>query len=87
MYIAIIINIIFTVVEGNVEVAPTGFQELPVDVPHNKRIYWRVTATNISNNYSAAYATVASIVQSDLVDCPIALGVATTPDKLGNWWF
>ena len=77
-------NVNFTVVEGNVEVAPSGFQELPVDVPHNKRIYWRVTATNISNNYSAAYATVASIVQSDLVDCPIALGVATTPAELGN---
>ena len=77
-------NVNFTVVEGNVEVAPSGFQELPVDVPHNKRIYWRVTASNISNNYSAAYATVASIVQSDLVDCPIALGVATTPAELGN---
>ena len=76
-------NVNFTVVEGNVEVAPSGFQELAVDVPHNKRIYWRVTATNISNNYSAAYATVASIVQSDLVDCPIALGVAST-GALGN---
>ena len=75
-------NVNFTVVEGNVEVAPTGFQEVIVDVPHTKRIYWRVTATNISNNYTAAYATVASIVQSDLVECPVVAGTAEA--SLGN---
>ena len=75
-------NVNFTVVQGNVEVAPTGFQEVSVDVQHSQRIYWRVTATNISNNYTAAYATVASIVQSDLVDCPVVAGTAET--SLGN---
>lgn len=75
-------NVNFTVVQGNVEVAPTGFQEVSVDVQHSQRVYWRVTATNISNNYTAAYATVASIVQSDLVDCPVVAGTAET--SLGN---
>ena len=64
-------------VDGNVEVDPSGFQNVSVNVEHNQKVYWRITASNVSNSYSAVFGTEAPIEVSEVVDCPVIGGTAS----------
>ena len=64
-------------VDGNVEVDPSGYQNVSVSVEHNQKVYWRITASNVSNSYSAVFGTEAPIEVSEVVDCPVIGGTAS----------
>ncbi len=71
------------VVDSTIEINHSSNLEItPIDVQHTQKIYWRVTASTVQNNFGAAYSTTADVVQSDIVDCPVVGG--TVEFILGN---